>query len=498
MREQFDGIEVYPACNACADDTRELTLQDLWSVQRQSDTSRTRLSRDLEAVQLYSREHITDQFTDEAIDLIRSHIGASSPHARLHRPFLLVLSYNAPHTPRSAPAEYLARFSHIADDARRTYCAVTAAMDDGIGRITATLRDHDIYNNTLCVMAHPCAKPIHRACCAANACARRERKSPALSTFHATHLLLHYLNPWALRSANTDATGSTPATIPPPSRGVLPGLLDTRVAFLTDNGGKIPGPADNGALKGGKGWSSDGAVRVPMALRWPSAIGTSSMWYHQPVSALDLVATAATAANVRPRKQLDGVDLLPYLNAAMATATPRSIEAPQPHPFLFWRQPDFGWRCGAVRTSRWRLLRGVDAVHNGSTGHWHEQPGRGEWAALYDMSASIAEEIDVSTAHPEVVQELTRAWLAWDASNQPDGCRYPRLRHDLGWWVRPLAPPSPAAPSTACDHEHLMHLFRSDRFHTDSHGVQRLLPANASFCVACHACSTYCPRCEDF
>ena len=64
-------------------------------------------------------------------------------------PFLLVLSYNAPHEPLEAPEELIERYAHIEDPERRTYAAMIHALDDGIGIVLDSLRESGKFGNTL-------------------------------------------------------------------------------------------------------------------------------------------------------------------------------------------------------------------------------------------------------------------------------------------------------------------------------------------------------------
>jgi arylsulfatase A-like enzyme len=66
-------------------------------------------------------------------------------------PFFLYLAYNAPHAPLQAPEEYLARFPQIRDERRRTYAAMVSAVDDGVGRLLARLRELQLEDDTLVV-----------------------------------------------------------------------------------------------------------------------------------------------------------------------------------------------------------------------------------------------------------------------------------------------------------------------------------------------------------
>ncbi len=96
------------------------------------------LERNGEAVAVEG--YLTDQLTDYAVDFIKR---------ERESPFFLFMSYNAPHTPLQASDEYLERVKNIEDQTRRVYAAMIVAMDDGIGRITHTLEEEGILENTL-------------------------------------------------------------------------------------------------------------------------------------------------------------------------------------------------------------------------------------------------------------------------------------------------------------------------------------------------------------
>src|SRR5262245_14407191 len=88
------------------------------------------------------REYLTDAFAREAVSFIDRHSD---------KPFFLYLAFNAVHTPMHATDPRLARFSSIKDEARRTYAAMLAAMDEGVGRVLDTLKKHGLEENTLVV-----------------------------------------------------------------------------------------------------------------------------------------------------------------------------------------------------------------------------------------------------------------------------------------------------------------------------------------------------------
>lgn len=64
-------------------------------------------------------------------------------------PFMLYLSYNAPHAPLQAPQKIIDRYKHIKDPERRIYAAMIDAMDSGIGMVIDALKESGKYKNTL-------------------------------------------------------------------------------------------------------------------------------------------------------------------------------------------------------------------------------------------------------------------------------------------------------------------------------------------------------------
>ncbi len=86
-----------------------------------------------------SQPYLTEAFGREAVAFMERH--------REH-PFLLYLAFNAVHVPMQAPAAYLERFPNLTGR-RKTYAAMTSAMDDAIGGVMARLRELRLEQNTL-------------------------------------------------------------------------------------------------------------------------------------------------------------------------------------------------------------------------------------------------------------------------------------------------------------------------------------------------------------
>lgn len=103
---------------------------------------------------------------------------------------------------------------------------------------------------------------------------------------------------------------------------------NTLVFFLSDNGGPTKDNASsNHPLRGFKGDFFEGGIRVPFAVQWKGVLPAGTRYDH-PVISLDIFGTAAALTQLRPKNEIDGVNLIPYLTGRVNTA---------PHAALFWR-----------------------------------------------------------------------------------------------------------------------------------------------------------------
>ncbi len=179
----------------------------------------------------------------------------------------------------------------------------------------------------------------------------------------------------------------------------------TLIFYMADNGAPLkihkvdsPLPGDPGGwdgslndpLNGEKGMLSEGGIHVPFVVSWPGTIPGGQV-YEQPVSSLDIAATAVAGAGIEvPPDEIDGVNLVPYLAGEK--------EGP-PHDFLAWR-----WIAqSAIREGDWKLLRGGDREY------------------LYHLGKDLEERYDLSTQHPEIVERLRSRLEDWASGLAPPG-----------------------------------------------------------------------------
>jgi arylsulfatase A-like enzyme len=119
----------------------EMKFQDSYNLTKDREETqqmRTWILRDHTPVEF--KKHLTEQFTDEAVDFIERH---------KEKPFFLFMSYNAPHTPLQPAKEHLERVAHIEDETRRLYAGLVVGLDDGVGQIMNKLRECMLEENTL-------------------------------------------------------------------------------------------------------------------------------------------------------------------------------------------------------------------------------------------------------------------------------------------------------------------------------------------------------------
>jgi len=183
--------------------------------------------------------------------------------------------------------------------------------------------------------------------------------------------------------------------------GKLLALLDqkgfannTLVIFLSDNGGTAS--ARPSGLRGIKGTTFEGGIRVPCIVRWPGVLPAGATVAH-PALSFDLTASMARAAGASPPadRPFDGVDILRYVQRG---------EAP-PDRAMFWRarRGDRTWR--AVRQGK---LKYVSLTQ----GNRYEE-------FLFDLERDEGEHISLLAQRPAEVERLRRLLAKWEEEVKP-------------------------------------------------------------------------------
>ena len=174
---------------------------------------------------------------------------------------------------------------------------------------------------------------------------------------------------------------------------------NTLICFISDNGGPIthnaPNASTNTPLRGGKGETWEGGIRVPFLMKWPGHIKPGSV-DDTIVIQMDFVATALALVGKKPdpRWPIDGVDLMPHL----------TDNVPLPDRMLYWYCPTNAPQW-AIRDGKWKLTYAIAP--------------RGKLAptiGLYDLSQDIHEDHDLSASDPARVARMRAAWEKWRAA----------------------------------------------------------------------------------
>jgi arylsulfatase A-like enzyme len=202
----------------------------------------------------------------------------------------------------------------------------------------------------------------------------------------------------------------------------------TLVIFFSDNGGPTKSnTSSNKPLRGFKGQVLEGGIRIPFIVAWKGHL-PAGMVDDRPIIQLDIMPTALAVAggSLPTDRQIDGVNLMPYLTGKLRQA---------PHEILFWRMGP----QAAVRKGDWKLIRREDSAsasqpagkrkknaaararrqrtRNANAKRSAGVAGIGPIgsAHLYNLATDIHEDNDLAEANPDKVKELSAALDAWES-----------------------------------------------------------------------------------
>jgi arylsulfatase A-like enzyme len=161
---------------------------------------------------------------------------------------------------------------------------------------------------------------------------------------------------------------------------------NTLVIFTNDNGGEWL--SRNAPLFHKKQTVWEGGIRVPLLMKWPGHI-PANRTTSQVGIVMDLTATiaAATGSPVPPDARLEGINLLPLVQAGA-----KPVERT-----LFFRYTLQTRRQRAVRQGGWKLM--IDGPNN----------------MLFDLAADPGERNDLAAARQDIVAKLFPLLGAWES-----------------------------------------------------------------------------------
>jgi arylsulfatase A len=204
---------------------------------------------------------------------------------------------------------------------------------------------------------------------------------------------------------------------------------NTLVLFSSDNGPsaafeELAGEAT--PLRGAKGSTWEGGVRVPTLAWWPGKIAPGSVCEAMSGN-IDLLPTFVRLAGgtVPADRKIDGKDIAPLLLGQTRES---------PHEAWFYYNSS---RLEAVRFGPWKLAM---APQREISNPVERHPGVFASQAkprLYDLATDLGERTDIAAVHPDVVAKL-KAVAARMAADLGDGKPGPGVRPD-GQVAKPVA-----------------------------------------------------------
>jgi len=192
---------------------------------------------------------------------------------------------------------------------------------------------------------------------------------------------------------------------------------NTMVLFTSDNGPWLIKGSDGGIagpLRGGKGSTWEGGVRVPTIARWPGKIPAGSVC-DAVAGTIDILPTCVSIAGAKASAEpiIDGRDISSLL---FGTSKESKREA---HYYFA------GINLQAVRQGPWKLAIANQPESMGMKGKGDAEIN----PRLYNLDADIGEQSNVASKHPEIVLKLQA--LA-DKANMEIGGASPTARRPAG------------------------------------------------------------------
>jgi arylsulfatase A-like enzyme len=208
------------------------------------------------------------------------------------------------------------------------------------------------------------------------------------------HLPHYVMEPFASKSRN-GRYGAALAAVDWSTGAILAELErlglgnNTLIILTSDNGSRERGEGgSNGPLRGHKGQTWEGGMRVPCIVKWPGKVpaGAES---NDLTASIDIYPTLATLAghDVSKLPKHDGANLLPLWRGEPGAK-------PREHYFYFMRND-----LHAVRSGKWKLRHAfqIDGAKDSDR------------LELFNLDEDIGESRDLAAQHPEVVKRLSEA-----------------------------------------------------------------------------------------
>jgi arylsulfatase len=356
--------------------------------------------------------YYTDAINHHAEQFVSEHLKVAK-----EKPFLLYMAHTAAHWPMQAKESDIARYSGKYDrgyeairssrfarmkemglidpqwklsfafgewpkvkdkawEARcmEVYAAMLDCMDQGIGRLINSLKQHDAFENTILIYLQDnggCAEPM----------SRHQPYQPRPSSPPFSKLDDRYIQPDMIPKQTREGFPVRQG------EGVMPGPPDTYIGY-----GKAWANVSNTPFREYKHWQHEGGISSPLIVHWPQGIPLSrrGALESQPCHLIDIMPTlVALSGSDYPRQfsqhaiqSMEGKSLVPAFSGD-------SIERISP---IYWEHE--GNR--AIRMENWKLV----------------MKHASDWE-LYDMAKDRTELVDLASEYPDRVRTMSNLWHDW-------------------------------------------------------------------------------------
>ncbi len=272
----------------------------------------------------------------------------------------------------------------------QVYAAMVTNMDQGIGRIVATLEQYNQLDNTIILFLQDnggCAESMGR----------------------------DYNKTWNIKPRSPLAPEEFPSYYKPPvhtrqglpvlgGKNVLPGPANSYIAY-----GRNWANVSNTPFREYKHWLQEGGISTPLIVHWPAGINKNSngQLRHQLSEVIDIMATCVDLAHAEYPKKYNDHNIQPMEGISLLDAFNNSSTYKYSQRPLCWEHE--GNR--AIRLGDWKLVS--NAYFNQSKKfETYELLPLDQWQ-LFNLATDRAETNDLAKQYPEKVKQLAQQWQSW-------------------------------------------------------------------------------------
>ncbi len=322
------------------------------------------------------------------------------------KPFFAYLSYTAPHDPLHAPREFIAKYAGIYDEGWDQLAQKRLRRMKDLGLVSEEL--YQLPDNFL-------AKPWNQTPSDKRILYARDMEVYAAMVDYmdmSIGRLLDYLDQAGLAEdtlviffSDNGANGALPTSYPGNSDGVYLGGFDNSL----ENRGLA-----NSFIDLGPGWAqavtvpfryyksftTEGGIRSPMIVRFPSQTTITGQWNHSFTHVTDILPTLLDVAGASYPEEIGGKTVKQPIGTSILPILAGEVTSVHSDGGMGYEL----FEMKAFIQGDWKILR------------LPEPFGTGDWA-LFNLKDDPGEIQDVSTEHPEILADLKDQWQAYATEN---------------------------------------------------------------------------------